>query len=231
MKPIIRFGRDFERDARNWWEANNQLSYGYDFGKRCPPKIRKEIKGKKWPEVKNYIKKIIKGKYKEYSKWKINYEEYIKPYEEQIIKRLEKIHNRKLPVERIYIYYTSFPRSPYGGGKKIFWIQEYRYKKNKKNILLTLTHELMHLFFHKYYWNTCKKQGLTNNQTHDIKEAFSVLINEEFKDIKLKDRGYDSHRKLRNYILKEWKKNKNFEKVLQLTIKYYKKNETKKNKT
>lgn len=221
VKIKIKFSKDLDKDARNWWEANNRLSYGYDFGKKCPLEIKKKVKGKKWKDVKNYLKNTIKKYYKEYPDWKRINEKNIKPYWGQIIKRLEKIHNRKFPVKAVTIFYTSSPRCPYGGGSKNFWIQIHTHKKNKKALLEILVHELMHLFFHKYFWQVCKKSELNEEQIHDIKESFSVLINEEFKDLKLQDRGYDSHKKLRRFILKEWKKSKNFEKVLKSTIKYH----------
>jgi hypothetical protein len=64
---------------------------------------------------------------------------------------------------------------------------------------------------------------LSLQETEDIKEAFPVLINFEFKDlIKEKDRGYEEHEEIRKFILKEWKKNNGFENVLKKTIKFYK---------
>jgi hypothetical protein len=94
----------------------------------------------------------------------------------------------------------------------------------RDNNLDVIVHELMHLFFHVYFWGYCKKNGLGESQIKDIKEAFTVLINEEFKNLGFMDRGYEIHKDLRNYILKEWQKSKNFNRVLGLTIKYYKKN-------
>jgi len=218
----IQFQKDINKDVRNWWEANNHLSYGFDFSEKCPPEIKKKIKGKKFSKVKDYIEKHIKKYYKNYPQWKKENEKNLKPYEKETIQKLERIHKKKFPVEFIDIYYTSFPRNPYGGGKKRFWTQIYMHEKDKQKLLVTIIHELMHLFFHKYYWKTCKKKGLNDEETHDIKEAFSVLINEEFKNLKLKDKGYDSHQKIRKHILREWKKKKDFPKVLDLTIKYYK---------
>lgn len=219
--PIIRFSKNLEKDIRNWWEANNHLSYGFDFGNRCPSNIKRRIKGKKFPEIKNYLRNAIKKCYKYYPNWKEKNEKNILGMLKKIIKRLEKIHGKKFPVKCVDIFYTSFPRCSYGGGKEKFWIQINT--SDEKYSLKILIHELMHLFFHKYYWQICKKQGLTEEETHDIKEAFTVIINEEFKDMYINDRGYDEHKQIRKYILQQWKKTKNFKKVLNLAIVYYKK--------
>ena len=89
--------------------------------------------------------------------------------------------------------------------------------------LWLIIHELMHLFFETYYWDICNKKGLNDDQISNIKESFSVLINFEFIDIlKSKDSGYKEHKKIRQFISKEWIKSKIFKKVLLATCDYVK---------
>jgi hypothetical protein len=39
MEGLVKVKKNIEKDARNWWEANNQLSFGCDFGKNFPKDI------------------------------------------------------------------------------------------------------------------------------------------------------------------------------------------------
>jgi hypothetical protein len=93
-------------------------------------------------------------------------------------------------------------------------------------VILEVTgHELMHIQFHNSkYWNLCEKElGFT--KTHDLKEALTILLDLEFRDLWIiEDGGYASHKKLREYIAKEWKKEKNFDKLINNSIKWIKKN-------
>ncbi len=223
MKPATKLKYNLYSDIENWWEACNKKSYGYDFSQHCPKRILKKIKGKKLGEVKDFLKKEVLKKKKGFIFIQKELIPYWKKRELRVIVRLEEIHKRKFPVKYINFYYTSFKRCSYGHLKNKFWMHIHEYNKDKDLLCGVITHELMHLFFEKYYWNYCRKKGLNKEQTADIKEAFSVLINSDFRDLfKFNDRGYKNHKKLRNYIAKEWKKSKNFEKVLDSAIKFVK---------
>ena len=62
-------------------------------------------------------------------------------------------------------------------------------------------HEMMHIFFHKQWWQFCKDQGVEDKNIWDIKEAVTVLLNLWFKyqivDI---DMGYPEHAQFRKNI-------------------------------
>lgn len=226
MSELLKVKRNLEKDARNWWEANNQLSYGYDFSKNLPEEIRKKVKDKKWSETKNFLKSMIKKKYEKENGLNFLQNEFL-PFwnkkEKEIINILNKIHKNKFPVEFVNIYYTSCKRCPYGKEGKGFWIQLNEYNKNKDFLASIIIHELMHLYFWRYYGNLCLKKGLTRYQTEDIKEAFTILMDEEFKGVvNAKDEGYEMHQKIRKFILKEWMKSKDFKKVLLATIDFMK---------
>ena len=56
-----------------------------------------------------------------------------------------------------------------------------------------------------------------------LKEALTVLLNLEFKDLWfIEDEGYKKHKELREFIAQEWKKEKDFEKLLKKCVKYLK---------
>ncbi len=91
------------------------------------------------------------------------------------------------------------------------------------NCLQTCGHEIMHLYFHKFYWDKIEKE-VGEEKTADLKEASTILLNLEFKDLWFaEDRGYESHKELRQFIAEEWKKEKDFEKLLDKCVKYLKK--------
>jgi len=70
-----------------------------------------------------------------------------------------------------------------------------------------------------------KKRGLNNKQIEDLKESLTFLLNEpEFKEIILvKDKGYQNHQKMRRQLKKIWRRDKNFSKFLEKSIKIIKK--------
>jgi hypothetical protein len=60
-------------------------------------------------------------------------------------------------------------------------------------------------------------------KTADLKESLTVLLNLEFGNLFLaKDRGYPLHQKLRSFIEEEWKKEKDFDKLIGKCISFIK---------
>lgn len=89
--------------------------------------------------------------------------------------------------------------------------------------LRTIGHELMHLQFHNAYWDKMKKE-IGEEKTSDLNESLITLLNLEFGDLWLvKDEGYFLHQEMRRFIEKEWKKDPNFEKLLENCIMFLKK--------
>jgi hypothetical protein len=74
------------------------------------------------------------------------------------------------------------------------------------------------------WWDKVEKK-LGNKKTHDLKEALTELLNLEFKDLWIvDDRSYPNHIQLREFIKKEWMKEKDFDKLTEDCIKWIKKN-------
>jgi len=214
----IEFVVSKEEDLKNWLKFTNKpSSYGINWFKDYPEKFRNSLisasDSKKIELITKYTKKFYSKKYLD-----LFYNANIKlnKYKDEIISKLEKIHKHKFPVDIVYIKYNTFVACPYQFRKNQKWFGIFIYKDYvDKYLLMVVIHELMHLFFHSYFWDFCKEKNLSESKIHDIKEAFTVIINEEFKDIlKIKDNGYPKHYKLRKFILEEWKKDPNFKKVL-----------------
>jgi hypothetical protein len=83
-------------------------------------------------------------------------------------------------------------------------------------------HELLHIQFHNTYWGEIEKQ-IGKEKTADLKEALTVLLNIEFKDLWfIEDLGYDSHKELREFIAQEWGKKRDFDNLLSKSVMYLK---------
>jgi hypothetical protein len=219
--------RNIEKEARNWWALANLNFYELDKQNEIPKNIFKKIKNKKYSDVKDLIKLEIKNnkaKYQKNFEWikEVFLPEFQKK-EKEILERLDKIHNKKFPAKFVKLYFTSIGLGFYGGEKNGFWINISGNPQSKDYWTEFLIHELMHLYFGVYYRKICFNECLGLNEIEDIKESFTILINLEFKDvISEEDVGYGEHKLLREFIQREWKKKKSFEKVLLSTIKFYK---------
>ncbi len=93
--------------------------------------------------------------------------------------------------------------------------------------VVTVCHEIMHLQFLFYYGEYIKKCGLTVSQQEDLKESLTFLLNEEeFHGMMLcEDVGYPDHEKLRAYLQKIWRKERDFDILIDRAIVYMKKHE------
>jgi hypothetical protein len=144
--------------------------------------------------------------------------------EKKYIKRMEKIHGRKFPFKKIRGILSTAAAFGYGfqGDKSWFACR----CDSSLGAINTAMHEIMHLIFFYYYFNKwMDKFLLTWSQMWAIKESFTVLLNIECADLRIKkDNGYAGHEKVREKISKDWKKYKNFEKVLDKACEYVKKN-------
>ena len=77
--------------------------------------------------------------------------------------------------------------------------------------MLTAGHEIMHLHFHNTHWSEIEEK-IGKEKTFDLKEALTVLLNIEFKDLWFyMDSGYSLHKELRDFISKIWKEKKDFD--------------------
>ncbi|MDI6780383.1 MAG: hypothetical protein QME25_09420 [Bacteroidota bacterium] len=119
---------------------------------------------------------------------------------------------------------TGFLSTRYGCGYKIDaeWFAVSVHHSTLRNALIAM-HEIMHIFFHKQWWQFCADKGVPAKNIWDIKEAVTVLLNLWFKDVLVDiDLGYNEHTELR-HLIKEWfLENRNFEKTLLKTCDYMK---------
>ncbi len=219
--PQVIFKFDKERDIYNIWETCNKDSSWYDHKKNVSSTFLEICEGKEFD--------ACKGELEEY-RTKMNNSGMIEIFVESIQKawnkinneffeRLEKMTKRKFKFEKVNVYITTVMRCPYDYNEPSFMISFFR---DLLSALSVCGHELIHIHFHNTYWDKVEKE-VGKEKTADLKEALTVLLNLEFKDLWfVEDRGYDTHKELRIFITEEWKKEKDFEKLLDNCINYLK---------
>ncbi len=100
---------------------------------------------------------------------------------------------------------NSFLSIRYGCGynEREHWFATSVHASTFKNTT-TAMHEIMHIFFHKQWWQFCEEQGVEENLIWDIKESFTTLLNIWFQNELIDtDFGYQEHQNLRARI-REW---------------------------
>lgn len=218
----VKFGFDKERDLFNVWQTCTAKSYGYDFSSRLPKELVKFCKDKSYKNSKEFIKKFFNNIYSSEiaNDYAVFLDKSWKKIEKKYFEKLKNITGKELKVKKINAHITIAPRCPYDPEDKSFMVNLFA---SPPINLMTAGHEIMHLHFHENYFEEVEKQ-LGNKKTHDLKEALTVLLNIEFNDLwSVIDNGYESHKELRNFIAEEWKKEKDFDKLLTKCIEYIKK--------
>ena len=210
----LKFKIDKEDDINLWLKfinnSNKANSFGRDRLSNLPKDFLDKVIDKPESEQREIISNYIEQYYTEKHLIKFKVESFNKVKEnlDKIIERLEKLHNRKLPVNKIIVKYETFTCCPYmWRGKESDWFGLYfaTYVLDQDSQILVFCHEVMHLFFHYYYFDYCLEKGLNEKQTMDLKEAVTVLLNYELTDIiDKKDYGHPSHKQLRIQLVEIW---------------------------
>jgi len=124
-------------------------------------------------------------------------------------KRAKAIFNITLP-QKITVYLTVNNRNPYSIAESLFFVTVPR-----ETVRKTVMHELWH--FYTWYGLGAEQEEILGKQRYnDLKEALTVLLNEEFADLMpkgVRDEGYPQHRELREEIRDLWSKEKNIRNI------------------
>ena len=214
----VKFLFDKEKDLRNHWHKSNWKSSWNDF--KVSPKTKEICENRKYEECKKELAKFMEN-IQESPFIDIHIRSVEKAWrviEKEFFKRMNKLMKQKYP-EDITAYLTTVGICPYDP-KEPSYMFSFFYSLTK--CLQTSGHEIMHLYFHKFYWDKVESK-IGEEKTADLKEALTVLLNLEFKDLWfVEDFGYDSHKELRKFIVKEWKKKKDFDILIEKCIRYLK---------
>ena len=221
--PKVIFKFDKEKDLWNNWETVN---YKSPWEKKQLNKIlvlTDMCRGKKFEECKKEIEKFCKPMHNS-PLLPLIIESFQKSWNkinDEFFKILEKITGKPMPFNRITGYLTTQMRCPYDPREPSFMVSMFA---NIPYALKICAHELMHIHFHNIYWSKIEKQ-VGREKTADLKEALTVLLNLEFRNLWiLKDKGKDNEdqQKLRTFIEKQWKKEPDFDILLEKCVDYIK---------
>jgi hypothetical protein len=219
----VYFKLDMNKDMKNWYEACNSSFMGVDWKSRISPDLRNKIAGVKKEKAMKFLRAYLNEKYKDDGKLIHKTMGTARTYwgknGVEVFRRLKKITGHPIWPSKIYCYYTTFPRGPYYMKKDFAWLLvPSGHSTDKLRYSSTILHEALHFQFHRYFWAYCKKCGLSFSRIDNIKEALTFLINEEFSDLVAEDRGYKVHKRFRRDLKMIWRKDKNFERLLDKAI-------------
>ena len=200
-KLIFKF--DKEKDLYNIWETCNKSSAWFDHKKFVSPMFLEICEGKEFSECKKELKKLRSKMYNS-GTIEIFVEAMQKAWNkinDKYFKKLEKIMKKPICYKQFTCFPTTITRSPYD-------LKEYKwfmvsFFHGIIQAMVTCAHELMHLQFHKTYWDEVEKE-LGHDDTDHLKEALTVLLNLEFSDILFGfDRIYSSQLRFSTIDIRE----------------------------
>jgi hypothetical protein len=216
IKVIFKF--DKEKDLWNHWHKSN---WKPSFGQfKINPKTIEICKGKKFEECKEELANNFRKTYesKMIGLFLESVEKSWREIEEKFFRRMNNLMKNKLNKD-IIAYLTTLSICPYDPKEPSFMFSLFY---SLPSALETCGHEIMHLYFHEFYWDKIEKE-IGEEKTGKLKEALTVLLNLEFKDLWFaEDKGYEEHKELREFLANEWKKEKDFEKLLEKCVEYLK---------
>ncbi|OGN41231.1 MAG: hypothetical protein A2606_02030 [Candidatus Yanofskybacteria bacterium RIFOXYD1_FULL_42_10] len=126
------------------------------------------------------------------------------------------ILNIKLSPGIVYtVYLTSAGSCPFNASQRYFMV-----RMDDEKVDVVVAHEMLHIEFIRNFGFYCRDVlKLTVEDFGAFQEASTFLLNDEMNDILSRpDYGYKEHQELRSKLSAEWKKNKNFNNL----VNYYK---------
>ena len=216
--PQIAVKQDIKKDAWNWWDACNKVSYEEDWCQRINCQLRNKIVNKSKKQVFSFLMPYLKDLYRreKINQKLVSIQKVFDKKQQEIFNRMEKVTGKTIYRKDFTCYLTTFPRAAYDYECGYVWLPIIW---PKQTYIRTFIHELLHFQTYAYYEKQCLKK-LTKKEFENLKEALTVILNEEFLNLIIwQDKGYKSHEHLREKLLKFWKKNKDFNKLVDCGIK------------
>ncbi len=135
--------------------------------------------------------------------------------------KTEEIFNTNFKKDFITCYLTTETRCTYNIQENYFYTtMQYPDKAN-----WLIMHEILHFYTWQEYKSKLTKLGIDDKEYNEIKEALTVLLNSEYKDLMGAeiDKGYPQHQELRAEITNWWKNYRDLDLVIEKVVKYIKK--------
>lgn len=215
---------DINKDIENWVVWANKISYWMDRKNKIIdqyPDIIEHIHWKTVDEVADYMKIFLEQKYKQEKEYiekvSISATKKFENSFESACKLIENITKQVLCIENFTVYLTTFPRGPYN---KEHWYFLFCIYWNTQNIIWAFLHEVLHFQFIHYFKENHHIKLLTPTQFEMLKEALTVILNEEAKELLFQeDKWYAIHAELREKLLTFRLADKDFDKLVEFWAK------------
>ena len=227
--PKVTFGYDIHKDAWSWvLIAQDKDCWGLDWKNQVmhiPHDLLQQIEKKSESKAIQLVKSHLgNNKYRNFKNEIIKTEIQAterswKFVEDKYFSILHSITKKPIYQKAFPAYFTTGFMCPYNTDEKPHWFMISVWRSLPDSIT-TIAHEIFHLQFINYWKETVKKK-LGEEKFEDLKEALTFLLNEnEFDNIILsEDKGYPNHQKLRGQFSKLWRKNRNFQELINTGIK------------
>jgi hypothetical protein len=211
------FKEDIGRDVKNWQRAVEAKSHGIDWKRFLPESISlDEVSDASF--LRAYLKKEYydSGKVSGFRVWLEN-----NVHADEIRDDLMALMQKPFHSDLITVYLTTFHRAPYNPDESSLFLFE-QFPRRERSVT-TIYHELMHFLFHWYYWDQCRKAGLSESEIDALKESFTVLLNPILAKRNLPlDGGYPIHEAMRERWAILYKETPDFPIFLEKALSTYK---------
>lgn len=201
---------EYNRDKDVWCLLNKGKSSN---NSPFPTRVYKELvaSGGGNPNEKNtseFIDQYINKNNYNIKKYIDDCESDFQIFSEEYTKIAERIFGVSVDKD-IKVYITVNNRCPYSIEENWLFVSI-----SKESPIMTIMHELWH--FYTWYKFGFYEEKIGKQTYNDIKEALTVLLNVECKDLLpegKQDNGYEQHKELREQILRLWSEDKDIEKL------------------
>lgn len=211
----VQFSFDKEKDIWNTWSrANNTMKRFSESS--ISPKIIEVAKDKSIEVATAELTKINQTIYNSgmIESFIEILEKIWRGVEDKFFERLAEITGKEF-LGNVTCFVTLMGSCPYNIDERWFMTSIYY---DIPKAIVSIGHELLHIHFHDYYFKDIEKT-IGTDKTHDLREALTVLLNLEFRDLLIGfDKGYEVHKELRDFIKTAWIEEKNFDNLLNRCI-------------
>jgi len=220
MKLLYKFRKDIYKDAWNWWDACNHSSHGMVWKNQVNDNLANKLIGKTKKEANKtlipFLKKVYVDQEKKISKTKTFFKNEFDHKFQKGCNRIVKIMGKPIYRYDFTFYLTTMKRCPYYKPRGAIWLCVFW-----NNPMEVFLHELCHFQF-IHYWREnpkSKVSRLSDEQFEFLKESLTIILDEDFMPIISRpDKGYDLHQDFRKELKKFWKKNKDFDKLVDFGV-------------
>lgn len=202
---------EYNREKDIWCLLNKGKSSN---NSQLPTKVYQELTAQQGEspteeKVSEFIETYISENRIDVKQYRTDYEKDWDVIADEYKRRAEAIFGTSLPAD-ITAYLTINNRCPYDIAGNYFFVSVPSHSARR-----IVMHELWH-FYTWYGFGTDQEEKMGKQKYNDMKEALTVLLNAECRDllpIGEYDEGYPQHRDMREKILRFWEKEKNILKL------------------